>query len=138
MDVRPVDKVREAEMLELIERYERAANSGDGAAFEEILALDDPQFSEFEDFIPEPIGAATVRDILTWRREHPEFKYEVSYVQRRAFPLSDSLAYATALSTWRGDAGAGKGRVTWIAKRIDGRWRILHGHWSAMPEPERQ
>lgn len=126
----------EKDMLAVVEQYEKAANTGDIGVFESILALDDPQFSEFEGHVPDLIGKRGVYDILNWRKAHPEFKYSVSYVNRKAFVLSETAGYVTACYHSKSDHSNGSGRVTFVMKRCGGQWKIIHGHWSKMPIPD--
>lgn len=133
-----VTNANEKELLTTVDKYEEAANTGNIALFEKVLALDDPQFSEFEDFIPNLIGRKGVYDILNWRKEHPEFKYEVAYINRKAFLLNETVGYVTALSRSKSDHGVGNGRVTFIMKNTDDGWRIIHGHWSEQPKVDKE
>lgn len=125
-----------AAMLAVVDEYEKAANTGNIEAFERVLALDDPRFSEFEDFIPELIGRQRVYEILNWRKQHPEFVYEVSYMDCRAFLLSDSVGYVTATAKSKSDHSEGTARVTFILVKDDRQWKIIHGHWSEQPQPD--
>ncbi len=118
-----------------IRMYEQAANTRDTAAFRRILALDDPRFTEIEDHIPHPFGANVAEDILKWVDDHPDTPYHVQYSGIRAFLLADDVGYAVAGFAAEGPTGGTGGRATFIVVRgEDGQWRILHGHWSAMPE----
>lgn len=126
----------EKELLAVIEHYQQAANTRNVALFEKILALDDPQFTEFEDFLPDLIGRQGVCDILNWGKQHPEFKYEVQYTDRKAFLLSPSVGYATAYSRSKSDHHVGVARATFIMKKYEDQWKIIHAHWSEVPKPE--
>ncbi|GEM_PF-6773338 len=127
----------EKDMLAVVEQYEKAANTGDIKAFEKILALEDPQFSEYEGHVPDLIGKKGVYDILNWRKEHPEFKYKAVYSNRRAFLLSETTGYVTAICKSKSDHGENVSRVTFVMKRTDGEWRIIHGHWSNQLKPDK-
>lgn len=121
-------------VVAVIKEYERAANSRDTAAFRKVLALNDSRFREIEDHIPEPFGSEAANDILQWVDAHPDFDYTVRYRDIQAFLLSDEVAYAVAMHDWESPNGKGTGRTTFVMLRKGtGDWRIIHGHWSAVP-----
>ena len=122
-------------VIELLQRYEDAANHRNTAAFRSILALDDGRFREIEDHIPDPFGREVAEDILRWIDANPGFGYQVSYRNVEVYALGDSYAYAIAMNDWESPNGSGSARATFILHRDQGgSWRILHGHWSAVPQ----
>ena len=121
-------------VVAVIKEYERAASARDTAALRNILALGDPRFREIEDHIPSPFGSNMVEDILGWMDNHPDFAYTVEYRDIEVFLLSSTVAYAVAMNDWQSPDDSGSGRVTFVFVADDSEvWRILHGHWSAMP-----
>lgn len=76
----------------------------------------------------------TIEEMFAWRDANPEFDYLVSYRDIEAFPRTDESAYAIAMADWTSPAGAGTSPATFVfVKNENGSWRILHGHWSALP-----
>ncbi len=120
------------EIVSVVKRYEQAANTGDVALYREVLALDDPRFSEIEDHIERPFGVETVNEVLTWIEQNPDFEYTTTYSDITAHFLHDSCAYATGMNKWCSPHGQGRGRFTFILVKTPKGWRILHGHWSAI------
>ena len=122
------------DIIAVVRAYEQAANSGEADAFREVLALDDARFREIEDHIPNPFGKETVEQMFDWRDANPDFDYHVAYRDIEAFKLGEASAYAIAMADWTSPEGSGTSRVTFVLVRSDaGAWRILHGHWSALP-----
>jgi ketosteroid isomerase-like protein len=121
-------------VLQVIRDYEKAAGRRDPEALRKVLALDDPRFREIEDHIPRPFGRAGVERLFAWIAAHPDFDYRVRYYDTEVFMLGDGAAYATAMHDWSSPNGKGSGRTTFILVRgDDDTWRIVHGHWSAVP-----
>lgn len=124
-------------VVAVVKAYERAANTRDLAWFRKTLALDDARFREIEDHIPTPFGAETARGVLQWFEDHPEFDCRVRYYDIEAFILGETAAYAVAMNEWESPKGKGAARATFVMTRDGGKdWRIIHGHWSALPPQE--
>ncbi|MCP4545034.1 MAG: hypothetical protein GY835_01055 [bacterium] len=125
--------IDEKQILAVIDDIEAAANRADPSLAERHLLLDDERFTEIEDFIPEPFGADGVRQIHEWIRENGKPGDNVRFTQRRVYLLSAATAYATSIQELSFDKPS-KSRVTLLFLKVDGRWRVIHGHYSTMPE----
>jgi hypothetical protein len=97
-----------------------------------VLWLEDERFSEIEDMIPLPFGADTVRHIHDWIRENGRPGDNVRFTDTKVHFLSPEVAYATSIQELNFDAPS-RSRVTFLFLRQEGRWGVLHAHYSTMP-----
>lgn len=123
------------EILDIIDKYVEAIARADHDAVAKLHFSDDPSFSAIEDFIPEPFGKETFDEINTWIKENAEPGYlNLSYEKTKVYQLSDTVCYSTSVVRQRASGHEGFGRATLIFIKKEGRWGIIHGHWSNMPE----
>ena len=125
----------EKQLLQVIDLLEESANKADPSIAERCILIDDERFSEIEDFIPEPFGADTLREIHDWVRENGKPGDNVRFTRRRVYLLSPTTAYATSIQELNFEKPS-KSRVTFVFVKADGQWRVIHGHYSTMPKKE--
>ena len=95
--------------------------------------MDDPRFSEIEDFIPEPFGAETLRGIHRWFRKNGKPGNNVNFTKRKVLLLSETTAYATSIQELNFEK-PGKSRVTFVFLKDQNKWKVIHAHYSTMPK----
>jgi hypothetical protein len=122
-------------IIKVIDFLEQSANKADPSITEPHLLMDDERFSEIEDFIPEPFGADGLRGIHDWMRKNGKPGDNVRFTKRQVYLLSPTTAYATSIQELNFDKPS-KSRVTFVFLKIEGRWRVIHGHYSTMPKGE--
>ena len=125
------DDTREIEAV--IRALEESTNEANPDKAEAVMWLDDERFSEIEDFVPEPYGADVVRQIHTWTRENAEAGDNAHFTDVNVHLLAPTVAYATAIQELNFEEPSAS-RVTFIFLKKDGRWGLIHSHYSLMPE----
>ncbi len=99
---------------------------------EALFWIDDPRFTEVEDNIPDPFGATTFRDIGRWIRENAKPGEKQRFHDTRFHFLGPDVAYMIGLQDLL--LTETTSRVTLVFLRNRGEWRIIHGHFSNVPE----
>jgi hypothetical protein len=125
----------EKQILHVIDRLQEASNKVDPSIFEQHLLMDDPRFSEIEDFIPEPFGSETLRSILEWFGKNGKPGNNVKFTKTRVYILSSMTAYTTSIQELDFDKPS-RSRVTFIFMKDREQWKVIHAHYSAMPDKE--
>ena len=123
-------------ITEMLELYSTAFNNHDPFGVASTLALDDPRFSEFEDVVPGLMRAADVMRMLQNVTQSSGFGMRFENVD--VCELAEGIAIVTGIQKSRtlksGDEVEFQSRVSLVATRAsDGRWRIVHGHFSSVP-----
>ena len=120
------------EILQIIQNYERAVNSANADQLEDLFWFDDERFSEVENHIAVPFGKKVFLDIGSWIRQNARPGAKQRFYDTSVYPLSGDVAYSVSL---REEIESGKiSRVTLIYLKNEGRWKIIHGHFSYLPE----
>ena len=125
----------EQQIRKAIDNYVVAMERGDPQLWESLFWLDDPALSIVENDRPHLLGREYV-DFLTGligkRGPHPSGQ---KWYETRVHFLSTSIAYTTSLRDETFSGGIVKtSRVTLVFKKKDDQWRIIHGHFSFVPE----
>ncbi|UCH65877.1 MAG: nuclear transport factor 2 family protein [Ignavibacterium sp.] len=128
-------KIVENQIQEVIDALEKSANKADPSLAEPYIMMDDKRFYEIEDFIPEPFGANTLREIHDWVRKNGKPGNNVRYTKQRIYLLSPTTAYATTIQELNFEKPS-KSRVTFVFLKSDGKWEIIHAHYSTMPKKD--
>lgn len=125
----------EAKILEVIKTYEQAFADADADGLADLHWLEDERFSEIEDMIPMPFGKKTYEKIADWIRKNAEpGTRQMKFHDPNVFFLAEDVAYLVAIQEIKTPKGETKSRVTLIFLKKDGQWKIIHGHFSEMPE----
>ncbi len=126
-----------AEIRGLLEAYKKGIDNADASALEALHWVDEPEFRLIEDFIPKPFGEETFREIGDWIRENADPGYlAVEFREMEFFQLAEDVVYAVGIVAQSCDEGPSEVRMTLIFLNRNSKWRIIHGHWSEMPEEE--
>ena len=119
-------------ILALIDSYVAAVNNADADLLEDLFWYEDPRFSEVENHIPAPFGKAVFLDIGNWIRNNAKPGEKQQFHETSVHLLSDDVAYSVSL---REEIETEKiSRVTLIYLKNQGQWKIIHGHFSYLPE----
>lgn len=132
-DIMPNKEIEEKQMQKVIDTLEESANKADPSIAEPYIMMDDKRFSEIEDFIPEPFGAKTLTEIHDWVRKNGKPGNNVRFTKRKIYLLSPATAYATTIQELNFEKPS-KSRVTFVFVKSDGKWKIIHAHYSTMPK----
>jgi len=121
------------EISEILEAYAKAVNNADVGLLESLFWTNDPRFSEVENDQPMPFGKERFLEIADWIRAHGKpGDNRQRFHHTEVHLLAPDVAYAVSL---RDELNVGKtSRVTLVLLRKAGEWRILHGHFSYVPE----
>ncbi|HOE13071.1 MAG TPA: nuclear transport factor 2 family protein [bacterium] len=120
--------------FQVLRRVAEAIHGHDAQALLEEFALDDPRFSVFETSAPYRMSAEDIRgtaDVLAALRD-PDMRFDDV-----RFDCADAVAIATGYQVLR--AGAKEirrrysSRFSLVMIPINGKWKILHAHFSAIP-----
>ena len=121
----------EREMLEIIENYANLGPSGDADGFSNLFWPDDPNFAMVENDRPHPLGPEYVEMLTHLIRERGRLPNQRFY-DTRVYFLTPEVAYSVSL---RDELNSKKtSRVTFVYQRKQDEWRIIHGHFSYVPE----
>lgn len=120
-------------ILAVLDVYCKAFAEADADTLRALLCLDDKRFTAVEDHIPMPFGRDAQLDILDRIRTTAAPGGHMAFTATQFFSLGPTAAYGVAVQKVTSAAGSGTSRVTLIFVKEDGIWKILHGHFSAMP-----
>jgi uncharacterized protein (TIGR02246 family) len=118
----------------LIDSYEEAVNAADATKLESLFWLDDSRFSEVENDRPMPFGSAEFLAIAEWIREHGEPGLKQKFHESDVHLLSPSTAYSVSMRDEYVSADTLRSRVTFVYLKDEGEWRIIHAHFSYVPQ----
>jgi ketosteroid isomerase-like protein len=121
------------QILAVIDTYVRAIGDADVDLLESLFWTDDPQFCEVENDQPMPFGKERFFEIAHWVREHGRpGDNQQRFRDTEVYMLAPDVAYTVSL---RDELNANRtSRVTLIFMRKNAEWRIVHGHFSYVPE----
>lgn len=123
-----------------LERYARSCETRSPQMMNELLALDDPRFGQFDAVTTGLLDAEQTRieNLLLRNLSEPKIRFE----EVRAVPLGSDVVLVTAVL--HGSVGGAlprelfTNRVTFVLLRRSGEWQIVHAHLSAVDENQTQ
>lgn len=123
-------------IMSMFDTYVRAFVRRDADVMQRLFWLDDDRFTEIEDHIQRPFGRDTFLKIMDWMRDNPraDEKRAMAFHDPEVMALAPDVAYSVALQEIITPRGTSISRVTLIYLKRDNEWRIIHGHFSALPE----
>ena len=119
-------------ILTLIGTYAQAVNSADADLFENLFWHDDPRFCEVEVGRPWMSSRADLAELSEWIRQHGRPGNHQRFHDTAVHLLTPDVAYSVSLCDEFNPRKTS--RVTLIYLRRGDEWRIIHGHFSPMPE----
>lgn len=123
------------EILRIIDDYPNALERGDPRLWESLFWLDDPDFTVIENDKPHRMGREYIDFITGLIRERGKQPPGPRWYQTEVHFLSPGTAYTTSLRDEVFPDGITRtSRITLVFKKKAGQWRIIHGHFSVVPE----
>ena len=128
----PSDKDRDKqEILSLIKKYQEAVNKANPDMLNDLFWLDDKNFSEIENDRPYPFGKEHFLKISDWIRKNTKPGNKQRFYETKVSILSNDVAYSISMRDELQNNT--KSRVTLIFLKKNGKWKIIHGHFSYVP-----
>ena len=125
-------KVDEQKIQSIVDAYVRAVNGADADVLESLFWTADPRFSEVENDRAEPLGAKEFHAVADWIRQHAKPGDKQRFYDTTVYVLAPDVAYSVSM---RDELDVGKtSRVTLIYLKRGDEWRIIHGHFSYVPD----
>jgi len=128
------DKAEKPRILEIIDTYARAFETADADLMESLFWIDDPRFIEVENHIPEPFCRDRFLWIMDWMRKHQEPGWKMRFYDTEVNILSPAVAYTVSLRDQDEDGEVKVSRVTLVFVKKEKEWKIIHGHFSWVPQ----
>lgn len=122
----------EQSIRSIIESYTRALDTGDASLWEGLYWLDDAKFSEIENDKPYVLDRRYIEQISAALRRRGPGKPNQRWYDTRVYLLSPDTAYSVSLRDEINTATTS--RVTLIFQKKTGQWRIIHAHFSNVPQ----
>ncbi len=127
-------RAEESKILKIITKYVQAVEAADADLLESLFWKDDPHFSEIENDRPKPFGTQTFAAIGDWIREHGKPGNRQRFYETKVHILSPEIAYSVSMRDEYEGGKAIPSRVTLIYLKKGDEWRIIHRHFSYVPE----
>ena len=128
------EEEEKSRILEIIDTYVRAFEEANADLMESLFWVDDPRFIEVENHIPEPFGRERFLWIMGWMRKHQKPGWKMRFYDTKAHVLSPGVAYSVSLGEQVEDGEVKTSRVTLVFLKKGDEWKIVHGHFSYLPE----
>lgn len=119
-------------ILSIIDSYTKALDTGDAALWESLFWLEDLNFSAIENDRPHVLDRRYIEQISQWLRESGPTEPNQRWYDTRVHFLTPDVAYSVSLRDEINTATIS--RVTLVYQRKGDQWRIIHGHFSNVPE----
>lgn len=125
-------KAQQHKIQTIIDAYVRAVNGADADRLESLFWTADPRFSEVENDQPGPLDAKEFHAIADWIGQHGKPGKKQRFYDTKVHILTPNVAYSVSM---RDELNTGKtSRVTLIYLKKGDEWRIIHGHFSYVPD----
>lgn len=133
LDTAPMNSTdAQAQILSIISSYTKASEDGDATLWEGLFWLDDPNFSEIENDKSHALDRRYIEGISAALRKRGPGKPNQRWYDTKVYVLSPTIAYSVSLRDEINTATTS--RVTLVCQRKGDQWRIIHGHFSNVPE----
>lgn len=126
--------VKSMDAFQVLRRVADAVHSHDAQALLAEFALEDPRFNVFETSAPYRMSAEDIRgtaDVLAALRD-PDMRFDDVRLD-----CADAVAIATGYQVLSAGAKETRrrysSRFSLVMVPMDGKWKILHAHFSAIP-----
>jgi len=123
---------QEQKIERILDSYVKAVNGADADLLESLFWTADPRFSEVENDRGKPLGAREFHEISDWIRQHAKPGNKQRFYNTKVYFLTPEVAYSVSM---RDELDVKKtSRVTLIYLKRGEEWRIIHGHFSYVPD----
>lgn len=122
-------------ILAAMNTYVHAFETADAKLMQSLHWVDDPNFTEIEDIVSEPFGRDKFLSIIDWTKSGGRSARKMKFYNIKVNVLSPEIAYITAYQEIRSlkEDEASTSRVSLVFLKKANEWKIIHGHFSAMP-----
>lgn len=129
------DVKMEDAVLRVVRGYESSVNKPNADVWLSIWDLEGDDLTILEHDKPQRLGKAYVEQIGKWMESaHPEKRQ--TWHTNEVFPLGPGFAYTVSLRTEHSKPNEEQeSRVSMVMRKIDGKWKIVHCHFSFVPRP---
>ena len=122
------------EVLRVISHYETAVNQADSALWLSLWDLQDKDLTILENDKPHMLGRRYVEQLADMLKTARPGRHQTWYTNR-VYLLGRDLAYTVSLRTEHNLPDAQKeSRVTLLLRRRKEGWKIVHCHFSFVPQ----
>jgi uncharacterized protein (TIGR02246 family) len=128
------EEIERRAILRLIGEYEQAFRDADADRMQSLFWFDDARFLEIENHIPAPFGRERFLGITDWVRENQPSGQTMEFRETMVHLLSRESAYSVSLRDEHEGGQTVTSRVTLVYLKRAGIWKILHGHFSCLPD----
>jgi len=116
----------------VIDNYPRALETADVDLWRSLFWTDDPRFTVIENDKPHSMGAEYIEFIADLLRKRGPQPPSQRWYDTKVYLLDPHHAYTVSL---RDELNVRKtSRVTLLFLKMNGDWRVLHAHFSYVPE----
>lgn len=122
----------QAKILGIINSYTKALDTGDAALWESLYWLDDANFSEIENDRPHVLDRRYIEQIGEFLRKRGPAAASQRWRDTKVYFLSPDVAYSVSLRDEINTATTS--RVTLVYQKKVDTWRIIHAHFSNVPQ----
>ena len=122
----------QAKILSIVDSYTEALDNGDSGIWESLYWLDDERFTEIENDKPYVLGRQYIEQISALLRQRGSAEPNQRWYDTKVYFLSSDVAYSTSLRDEINTSTTS--RVTLVYLKKGNEWRIIHGHFSNVPE----
>jgi len=127
-------KKEKRKILKIIDTYVSAFETADADLMESLFWVDDPNFIEVENHIPEPFSRERFIWIMNWMRKHQKTGWKMEFYDTKVNILSPEVAYSVSMREQKENGEVKTSRVTLIFLKKANKWKIIHGHFSFVPK----
>ena len=121
-------------ILQLIDDYVSAFEQADADMMESLFWIDDSRFCEVENDRRNPFGRETLLAIGDWMRKNAQPGGKMRFYETRLHILAPDVAYSVSMRDEYEGETAIPSRVTLIFLKKGDTWKIIHGHFSHVPQ----
>lgn len=122
----------EREILRIIEDYAGAWETGEPERFARLFWTEDPSFSVVENDRPYPLGAEYIEMLVGEIRKSGPGPSNQRFHDTTVYRVTPETAYSVSLRDELNTQMTS--RVTFVYQKKGEEWRIIHGHFSFVPE----
>ena len=128
------EKEEKRRILEIIETYVHAFETADADLMVSLFWIDDSRFIEVENHIVEPFGRERFVAIMDWIRKYQKPGWNMKFYDTEVHMLSPEVAYSVSMRDQDEDGEVKTSRVTLVFFKKGDEWKIIHGHFSYVPQ----
>lgn len=128
-------KEENRKILAVMASYVHAFEIADADLMQSLHWVDDPNVTEIEDNVNEPFGRDRFLSIMDWIKRQRKPRRKMKFYDTKVSILSPEIAYIIACQEIRlsKEEKVNTSGVSLIFLKKANKWKIIHGHFSSMP-----